>query len=114
MKTLKTLTAALLVTIGLNAFAENKPDAINKKLNSPTLNYPPMNWGEPEDVYTETVFSLKNLNIISMPEMIWGSPEDVQTSSIELLKQLPQIEAPDMIWGNPEDVSGTTVELLKQ
>lgn len=114
MKTLKTLAAALLVTMSLNAFAEHKTDGMNNKTSSPEITYPSMNWGEPEDVYSETVLSLRNLNSLLMPEMIWGSPDDVQTSSIESLKKLPQVEKPAMVWGNPEDVHTATVESLKQ
>lgn len=114
MKTLKTLAAALLATISLNAFAEHKTDGRNNTTSSPVIAYPSMNWGEPEDVYSETVISLRNLNSLSMPEMIWGSPDDVQASSIELLKKLPLVEQPAMVWGNPEDVNTARVEALKQ
>lgn len=108
MKTLKTITAALLVTISLSAFADNKPTAKIKT----SFNTPAMNWGNPEDVNTSSVESLKNLNRVSSPEMIWGNPEDVKTNSVEFLKEPMTISVPEMIWGNPEDVNSSSIEAL--
>lgn len=113
MKTLKTLATVLLTTIALNAFADNKPAGKIKKPAKTVLAVPTTSWGNPEDVNSGTVESLKNLYRVSSPEMVWGSPQDVNSNSVASLKNLTPIAAPALVWGDPADVNSPSVKALK-
>ncbi len=111
MKTLKLISAALLVVISSSAFA----DGISKSnlKNGSSIKSPEMNWGNPEDVNSESVKTLKFINFPS-PVMEWGNPEDVNNETVEDLKnESLTISEPSMEWGNPDDVNSANVEALK-
>jgi hypothetical protein len=113
MKTLSTIAAALLLTIGSTALAADIPGAKSgfKTLNK--LNLPGMNWGSPEDVNSSAVEALRGSAQITMPAMNWGMPEDVNSTSVEVLRNVPLIAAPEMNWGSNEDYNIVSVEALK-
>ncbi|MEO8795355.1 MAG: hypothetical protein ABI390_07785 [Daejeonella sp.] len=90
---------------------ENSADYTAEKSLFMNIASPKMEWGNPEDVKSESVVSLKFINY-PMPEMIWGTADDVNLESVNFLK-IMNINAPEMVWGNPEDVNTNTVEGLK-
>ena len=113
MKTLKILTAAFLVTIGINAFAADIPGTKSGIKGYNKFDFPEMSWGSPEDVNSSTVELLKENTNVTLPAMNWGTPEDVTNTSVEVLRNLPLIAAPEMNWGTNEDYNIVSAEALK-
>ncbi len=113
VETLKNVNSAKPNVDIANAFISNEiSDNINSESEKIlTIALPEMVWGNPEDVNSEAVISLKFINY-PMPEMIWGNADDVKLESINFLK-LMNLNAPEMVWGNPEDVNSNTIEGLR-
>ena len=111
MKTLKSLTAALLIFIAFSAMADDSKGTPVVKRNIPA---PAFTWGSPEDLNTRTVEQLKYLPVIA-PAMVWGSPEDLNEADLEVLKVRDNayVAFPAFNWGSPDDLEEETLESLK-
>lgn len=111
MKTLKSLTAALLIFIAFSAMADDSTGTPVAKRNIPA---PAFTWGSPEDLNTRTVEQLKYLPVFA-PAMVWGSPEDLNEADLQVLKVRDNVSVafPAFSWGSPEDLEEKTLESLK-
>ncbi|EOR94668.1 hypothetical protein ADIARSV_2266 [Arcticibacter svalbardensis MN12-7] len=129
MKTISTLTAALLIIASFHASA-------NENIGKSSINLPSPIVATAEDVNAKELEELKsNVNFLlpSIPEL---TPEDVDAKELEELKSnvnflLPSIpelnqedldikeieqlrvQAPEMVWRSPSDVDTAQLESLK-
>ncbi len=109
MKTLVTLTAAVLLATIFTASADERRE-VKAETTAVSIKAPAFEFGNPDEVNVLEIEKLKNVTVIKVPEFKWGSPEDVNTPEVELLK----IKAPTFVWGLPEDVNVEELKLLKK
>jgi len=109
MKTLKSLTTALIVLISISAFA-NVEGSSRIKIPAPAFN-----WGSPEDLDLKEVVLLKNSTAVMAPEFVWGSPEDLNEADLQVLKVKTHIDLalPAFTWGTPEDLDQNEIQKLQ-
>ena len=112
MKTLTTLTAALLIIISFGAMADDSTGTLREPKK--TIAAPACTWGSPEDLNTKTVEQLKYLPDAA-PAMEWGTPEDLNEAELQTLKVRANValNLPAFSWGSPEDLDMQTVNGLK-
>ncbi|WP_423149376.1 hypothetical protein [Rubrolithibacter danxiaensis] len=104
MKTIKTITAILLLTISTGAFKTVKADELPKTgrlQKNITVN--------PEDINNRDIESLKNLPATA-PTLPSLNAEDLDLDEIEKLKTIGN-KLPLAI--NPEDINSKEIEALK-
>ena len=108
MKTIKILTAALLIMLAFSVVASASTGKDGKTISAPAFD-----WGNPEDADTETARLLKYSGI-SMPAPVWGSPEDLNEADLQVLKvrDRAMLQAPAFSWGSPEDLDILEVKKL--
>ncbi len=109
MKTLVTLTAAVLLATVFTASADERRE-VKTETTTVSIKAPAFKFGSPDEVNVLEIEKLRNISEIKAPEFKWGNPEDVNTSEVELLK----IKAPAFVWGSPEDVNVEELKLLKK
>lgn len=114
MKTLQSLTAALLIVISFGAMANDSVGAASMDINKKTVAAPAFNWGSPNDLNMQTVERLKYLPVTA-PALDWGTPEDLNEADLEVLKVRDgvSLSLPAFSWGSPEDLDMQTVSDLK-
>lgn len=108
MKTIKILTAALLIMLAFSVVASASTGKDARSIAPPAFD-----WGNPEDADTETARLLKYSGI-SMPAQVWGSSEDLNEAGLQVLKVRDRVtlQAPAFSWGSPEDLDIREVEKL--
>lgn len=111
MKTLKSLTAALLIFIAFSAMAD---DATGTPVAKTFISAPAFTWGSPQDLNTRTVEQLKYLPVLA-PAIVWGSSEDLNEADLQVLKvrDNASVPFPAFNWGSPEDLEEKSLESLK-
>lgn len=109
MKTLKSLTTALLIILSFSAFASGEKSAPIKSFPLPTFV-----WGSAEDLDLNSVEFLRK-NVVAAPEFVWGAPEDLEPTNLESLKVVTDVSIalPAFAWGAPEDLDLEQVAILK-
>ena len=112
MKTLTTLTAALLIIISFGAMADDSTGTA--MTTKKTVAAPVFTWGSPEDLNSKTVEQLKYLPVVA-PAMEWGTPEDLNETELQALKVKADVSLnqPAFSWGSVEDLDLKTVNVLK-
>ena len=117
MKTLKTLTTSLLLTISFTALADGKPAVEYVKYSR--FGWPfslslPIIFGSPKDVNSESVELLKTINLNLPDTDAAGANSDGTNKSVAWTSVLKHtITAPQLFWGNPDDAKSESVESLK-
>lgn len=109
MKTLITLTAAVLFATVFTASADERREA-KSETTAVSTKAPAFEFGSPSDLNDREIESLK-LSAFKAPAFIWGSPEDANLSGLKPAT-VKEIKAPAFEWGLTDDVT-PDVELLK-
>ena len=109
MKTLHTITIVIMITLSLNAYADDNTKMLKKNKNS-LVSVAPFVWGDPE---TEAPAGLEFLKakyaLVPIVPMVWGNPEDglSREDKIKLL-----VPAAPFIWGDPDSDAPSELNLL--
>ncbi|RXF70187.1 hypothetical protein [Arcticibacter tournemirensis] len=112
MKTLTTITAAVLLASVFAASADERTE-LKSETTAVSIKAPVFEFGSPEDVNYSDVEKLKTISFRA-PEFVWGSPEDSDLSELKNIKTATRVlQAPAFEWGSPEDVNTVDVRLLK-
>lgn len=102
MKTLKSLTTAVLILVSISTFAKVEVSSAKTKIPAPAFT-----WGSPEDLNLQEVALLKNHSAkVMAPEFVWGSPADLNEADLQALKvnTHADLALPAFNWGTPEDL----------
>lgn len=108
MKTVKSLSTALLILASFGVMANSAPAKKN-------ITAPAFSWGSPDDLNTAAVELLKNsVTTLAAPQFSWGSAEDLNDADLEALKIMePIVSFPEMVIGTADDLDTAELALLK-
>lgn len=120
MKTLATLTTAILITLSVSASADDKNKETRKNrpvhtrieapefvwgepsanaLSIQKISLPAFTWGDPEEMNNK-IFTAAAM--LALPEFVWGNPEEADQQAINETGKI--IQLPAFVWGNPEEL----------
>lgn len=103
MKTIKTLTAALLIMLSASAFADENNVEVKKNTNpSHSIAAPEFVWGSPVAI-AQPEASTTKVTFIALPAFTWGAADEIQ--NLNILNNKTTIILPEFVWGSPADIN---------
>ncbi len=110
MKTLATLTAAVLFVTVFTASADERRE-MKSETTAVSIKAPAFEFGSPSDLRDMEIEKLKRF-MFKAPAFIWGNPEEVD-APVRKTTEVRAINAPVFEWGTTEDLNNRDIEFLR-
>ncbi|WP_146198773.1 hypothetical protein [Pararcticibacter amylolyticus] len=110
MKTLATLTAAVLFVTVFTASADERRE-MKSETTAVSIKAPAFEFGSPSDLSDMEIEKLKR-SMFKAPAFVWGDPEEVNAPA-RTTAEVKAINAPAFEWGTTDDINNRDIEFLK-